>query len=105
MDRKLATLIFALAFALGMAGVADSARAAGGTDKASGFALAVALEADELAKNRGAGLDSAMPEQEAEGPVAVILWDEFKRPPAGGTVRVDSGIGTSFTSSISGSIH
>lgn len=107
MDRKLATAFFASAFALGMVcGIAGPARAAGEPDTATtGFAHAVAVKADELALHRGAGLDAAAGGQEGEERLAVILWDEFKPRAAAGSVSLDSGVGSSLTSSISGTVQ
>lgn len=102
MDQKLATAFLASAFALGMiCGVAGPARAAG-SGTATGFETAVAVEADELALHRGAGLDAAAGAQGGEDRLAVILWDEYKPRSVGSTVKLDNGVGSSLTSSISG---
>lgn len=104
MYQKLAIAFLASAFALGMiCGVTGPARAAGGADTATtGFAHAVAVEAGELALHRGAGLDAAAGAQGGEDRLAVILWDEFKPRSVGGAVKLDNGVGSSLTSSISG---
>lgn len=104
MERKPASALFLVsAFALGaICVVVGPARAASGSDTANVFAHIEAVEVDDLALYRGAGLDTAAGAHEGEDRLAVILWDEFKPRVAAGSVSLDSGIGSSLTSSISG---
>lgn len=66
------------------------------------FASAAAVNAKELDRQRGAGLDAAAVTFAATDEVAVILWDELKQRGGTGHVVMDSGTANSLTSTISG---
>lgn len=71
-------------------------------DSTEVFATAKAVNAKELDRQRGAGLDSEAPTLAAENEVAVILWDELKQRVGGGQIVLDTGTANNLTSTITG---
>jgi hypothetical protein len=64
----------------------------------------VPMDSVELADERGAGLDAQAPAPVDDSEVAVILWDEFRRPPGGGgSVSYSDATSSQIASSINGS--
>jgi len=62
------------------------------------------VAAGELDRERGAGLEAQAPAVIDDGDLAVILWDEFRRPPGtGGNTSYSGGNGSTLGSSINGS--
>ena len=103
MVRRIALVLLGSAFALPAAvGWAGGARADNAAAITAGLTFPVAVQAEDLADQRGAGLEAAVPGAAGEDKLAVILWDEFKPHTAVGSVVLDGGVGSSLASSITG---
>ncbi len=106
MVRRIALVLIGSAFALpAVVGWSAAARADNAAAITAGLTFPAAVQAEDLADQRGAGLEAAVPDAAGEDKLAVILWDEFKPHQAAGSVVHDGGMGSSLASSITGTVR